>query len=561
MIGDEYLQVRAHLGTALFSLSTLAHGLEMGRDVLQTLHDTRAGLREPFLFIVLGDAQSGKTSLANALFGRKILPPVAQQAGDKIHLFKYGPEEKIEQINDRLVECQHPDTLLGDFNIVDTPGTIRPEEEVVIKQLLPSAELVLFVFSINNPWEPSLWELLNIFSTTPARNVVFVLQQCDLRDDFEVNAITRHLEQTLHEKFSPACRIFPVSAKKAYLSKTTGADREGLLQQSGFSPLESYINDTVTQSDARREKLRHICRTAQAILADAGQKNKTTLAFIKKEIEQLGELNFGLEERKEQSLRQVNGILWTLAQSYERLQKHGDQLFQELLPVSLIPRFKATPPKEKIPQSLDEELQESIQRQIQSSIELLAADLQKTWRQLHESVSKRFPAGNDASQPGKFTKDRAELLQGIQTMLMENTSVVHQQWQMTEFLTETAEWLQIHRDAGPGGVTTALACHAAGDFSRTLSKAAAAAGSISGLMKRGKIQAHFRAEMAHQREELLAAMETRLRRATEQFYKEAGESLHPLRIFFTAQKTIYEARAATVTQISETFSQTGRGLG
>ncbi len=84
------------------------------------------------------------------------------------------------------------------------------------------------------------------------KNIVFVLQQCDLRDDFEVNAVTRHLEQTLHEKFSPDCRIFPVSAKKAYLSKTTGADREGLLQQSGFRALESYINDTVTQSDTRR---------------------------------------------------------------------------------------------------------------------------------------------------------------------------------------------------------------------------------------------------------------------------------------------------------------------
>ncbi|MGB8353221.1 MAG: dynamin family protein [Chthoniobacteraceae bacterium] len=561
MIGDEYLQVRAQLGTALFSLSTVAHGLEMGRDVLQSLHDIRASLREPFLFILLGNAKSGKTSLANALFGQEMLPTGAQTAEDKVHLFKYGPEEKTVQINDHLIEYQHPGTVLRDFNIVDTPGILHPEKEAVIRQFLPATELVLFVFSINDPWEPSAWELLKTIGMASANNVIFVLQQCDLRDDFEVNAVTRHLEQTLHEKFSPDCRIFPVSAKKAFLSKTTGTDREGLLQQSGFSALESYINDTVTQSDARKERLRHICRTGQALLAEAGEKNKETLACIKKEIEQLSELKVGLEERKEQSFRQINGILWTLAQSYERLQKHGEQLLQQFLPVQLMPKFTVKPPQEKIPQSLDEGLQESIQRQIQSAIELLAADLQKVLRQVYESTVKRFPTAIEGTYPGEFIQDRMELLLSIQSTLTDNMSEVHLQWQMTEFFTETAEWLQIHRDAGPNGVTTALACFVAGDFSRALAGAAASAGSISGLMKRGKIQMQFRAEMAHHREELLAAMETHLRRATSQFYKEAGESLQPLQVFHTAQKTIYEARTAMVAQIRETFGQTERGLG
>jgi len=560
MIGDEYLQVQAQLGTALFSLSTLAHGVDMGREVMQTLQDLRAGLREPFLFVVLGGPQSGKTSLVNAFFGQEIFPFADQAAKGKIHLIKYGPEEKQVMEDDHLVEYHHTNTLLRDFNVVDTPGHFAPEQQAMTGQYLAASELALVVFPIINPWATSAWEPLKLLEGSPLKNVVFVLQQCDLRDDFEVQAVTRHLEQTLHERYSSECRVFPVSAKKAYLSRTTGTDREGLFQQSGFGALESYINDTVSQSVPRQEGLRSICQAAQTILTAAGEKAAVTLAFIKKEIEQFEQLNSGLEERRDQSLRLVNGMLWTLAQSYERLEKHGEELLQRLLPISLFPRFTKSPPKEEIPQTIEGELQDSIERQIQSSVELLAADLQKTWRQLHESIGKRFPIEIEAVHSNEYLQDRKDLLNGIQSMIGENMSGVHLQWQMTEFFTETAEWLQIHRDAGPAGVVSALTSYVAGDFSKTLAEAATAAKSITATMKRGKIQARFRADMAHCREELLAVMEGQLRRAIGHFYDEVDESLQLLKIFHPAQRAIYEPRITTVKQLKETFEKAAASL-
>ena len=148
---------------------------------------------------------------------------------------------------DQFIEHFLPDTLLRDFNIVDTPAssTITHQQLAVVDQLLPEADLVIFVYSITNPWSASSREFLSHISAHQPRNAMFVLQQCDLRDELEVDAVAKHLEQTVAEKFPEEGRVFPVSAKKAFLSKTTAADREGLFQQSAFGALESYVTEDI----------------------------------------------------------------------------------------------------------------------------------------------------------------------------------------------------------------------------------------------------------------------------------------------------------------------------
>ena len=52
---------------------------------------------------------------------------------------------------------------------------------------------------------------------------------------------------------------------------------------------------------------------------------------MRKDRERIAGLRTVLEDRKEQSLRQVGGVLWSLTQSYERMQKRGEELLQERL--------------------------------------------------------------------------------------------------------------------------------------------------------------------------------------------------------------------------------------
>ncbi|MGZ5005971.1 MAG: dynamin family protein [Chthoniobacterales bacterium] len=257
MIADHYLQLRTELETALASLLKLSIELRREPASLDTLHGLLKDIREPLLFVVAGEVKAGKSSLLNALFGQEFAKVDVLPATDRICIFRYGDEEKSVEVSPQLIERYQPIPFLRDFNVVDTPGTntMVKQHQTITESFIPRADLVLFVFSVTNPWTQSAWELLHFVQKKWLKNVVFVLQQADLREPSEIEIIQRHLHDTALQKLGFAPPIFAVSARKAFLAKTTGVDKEGLWKDSRFGPLEKQINHMVTEDSARVLKL------------------------------------------------------------------------------------------------------------------------------------------------------------------------------------------------------------------------------------------------------------------------------------------------------------------
>src|SRR3954469_11527223 len=217
MIADTYLQLRAELETALAGLLKLS--VEMGQDASRS--DTVQGLlkdiREPLLFVVVGEVKAGKSSLLNALFGQEFAKVDVLPATDRVYIFRHGAAEKSVEVSPQLTERYLPIRFLHDFNVVDTPGTntMVPEHQTITEGFVPRADVVLFVFSVTNPWSQSAWQLLDLVQKKWLKNVVFVLQQADLRNAPEIEVIHRHLQDTALRKLGFAPPIFPVSSRKA----------------------------------------------------------------------------------------------------------------------------------------------------------------------------------------------------------------------------------------------------------------------------------------------------------------------------------------------------------
>src|SRR4051794_20362083 len=194
MIADNYLQVRTELETALGKLLRLA--TEMRRDpaTLNTLQALLTDIREPLLFVVVGEVKAGKSSLINALFGQELAKVDVLPVTDRVCIFRHGPDEKQVDVSPRLTERFLPIEFLRDFNIVDTPGTntMVAEHQTITENFIPRADLILFVFSVVNPWSQSAWDFLKFVKEKWLKRVVFVLQQADLRDPTEVQVIRRH---------------------------------------------------------------------------------------------------------------------------------------------------------------------------------------------------------------------------------------------------------------------------------------------------------------------------------------------------------------------------------
>jgi small GTP-binding protein len=571
MIGEDYLQIRAQLGTALYALNSLAHDLQATPETIETLQGLNTGLREPFLFVVMGEVKAGKSTLLNAIFGRDFCRADVLPATDRIYLFKYAAEPKDVPINEHLTELYRPNNFLRDFNIVDTPGTntIVPEHQKIAEEFVPMADLVLFVFSITNPWAASAWEFLSLIHNKWKKNVVFILQQADLRNAEEVATVKTHLEQTAREKLGASLPIFAVSAKTAFEAKTGDPEkRDALLKQSHFDELERYIGETIAGGETRAGKLQSVCQSAHIIAQELGEKAKGAFATIQKDNDRIQQLGGVLEERKEQSLRQVGGVLWSLAQNFERTQKKSEELLTHQL--SWARTFQLLFRKQKwhtdFQESIDQQLRENLKRQIANSIELLETDLKGVWQQLHESIQRTFASEVPSpAAPPDFINERDQLLKKIELTLMEKMSGHAIEEQMTKMFNDAAAWMRlpgIAAVAGGGATLAALLAHVAiVGIAGSVTAVAALSGAAVAVVKRNQILAEFRKQMAAKREDILNPVEDHLGHAINLFYQELGATFQPLLAFCALQRKIYEPVLTRLKQLDETFARLSAELG
>jgi tRNA U34 5-carboxymethylaminomethyl modifying GTPase MnmE/TrmE len=333
MVADLYLQFRTRTEAALASLLKLAADTHRESEILDTVQNLLKDVREPLLLVVVGEVKAGKSTLLNALFGQDFCKVDVLPATDKINIFKYGAREQQIDVSPQIVERYQPIQFLQDFHIVDTPGTntMVAEHQTITENFIPRADLVLFIFSVVNPWGASAWELLRFVNQRWLKNVVFVLQQADLREPTEVEVIKQHLRETASQKLGLVPPIFAVSARKAFLARTSGVDKERLWQESNFAGFEQHISRMVDDSRHGLPKLISACQTATVILADISTRVENILATLTHDEEQLQRLEGILVERKEQTLRQVGGFLRGIEQACRRCEEEGKQLLERNL--------------------------------------------------------------------------------------------------------------------------------------------------------------------------------------------------------------------------------------
>jgi tRNA U34 5-carboxymethylaminomethyl modifying GTPase MnmE/TrmE len=287
---------------------------------LNTLRTLLRGISEPLLFVAVGEVKSGKSSLLNTLFGGEFAKVDVLPATDRVYIFRYGPEEKTAEVSPQLTERYLPVPFLRDFSVVDTPGTntMVKEHQMVTEDFMPRADIVLFVFSVANPWTQSNWEFLDFLQKTWLKNVIFVLQQIDLREPTEIDVIHRHLQDTAMRRLGFVPPIFAVSARKALLARTSGVDKETLWKESAFAALEEQINFIVTESSTRMLKLRSTFQAGHVVLEELVSEVGVLLGRISSDEAALRRLDSLLETRRDQMRRQVGNLVRDIENAYDR---------------------------------------------------------------------------------------------------------------------------------------------------------------------------------------------------------------------------------------------------
>ena len=215
------------------------------------------GLGTPFLFVVCGEVNAGKSTLINGLFGHDLCQVNILPETDRVLWYQYGGVVRDSESAPLLEECFRPIHFLKTFNLVDTPGTnstVQGHQNVTAK-FFPSADLILFVFPIVNPWGAATWNFLSELSADSLTRVVIVIQQADQREDIDIKVILGHMADLAMKRLGRAPPIFAVSAKTALEAKRAIPFKDTIFKKSGYPELESFISMAVCESPARRRLL------------------------------------------------------------------------------------------------------------------------------------------------------------------------------------------------------------------------------------------------------------------------------------------------------------------
>ncbi|ANM60343.1 FZO-like protein [Arabidopsis thaliana] len=122
------------------------------------LIDAVSRIDEPFLMVIVGEFNSGKSTVINALLGKRYLKEGVVPTTNEITFLCYSDLESEEQQRcqthpDGQYVCYLPAPILKDINIVDTPGTnvILQRQQRLTEEFVPRADLLVFVLSADRP--------------------------------------------------------------------------------------------------------------------------------------------------------------------------------------------------------------------------------------------------------------------------------------------------------------------------------------------------------------------------------------------------------------------------
>lgn len=320
---------------------------------MSMLTDALKQLDELFLLVVVGEFNSGKSSVINALLGSRYLAEGILPTTNEISVLKFleDGDQEVTQNSDGFFIRRLPAQLLREMNVVDTPGTnvILDRQQRLTEEYVPRADLVLFVMSADRPFTESEVNFLKYIRQW-GKKVIFLVNKVDiLSSDDEVQEVVKFVSDNAKRVLNvDAARVIPVSSRLALDAKLAVDDGSaGPLESSGsgqlqkdkrwdashYGNLEQFIYDYLVGGASAGESVRLKLQTplfvADAILQAAQRQLVEELQIATQEAKAVAGVSSELEsfqaEMQQASLSQRQVGQAAVAAAVQRAQRFVDR--------------------------------------------------------------------------------------------------------------------------------------------------------------------------------------------------------------------------------------------
>lgn len=533
-------------------------------ELAQSLSDFRETIYEPFLFVIVGEVKTGKSSFINALLdtGHEIVDVAPDPCTDTIQQVLYGPIEETIEINQYQKKIFLPVEILKQISIVDTPGTntISEHHQEITEHFVPRSDLIVFVFEAKNPYRQSAWDFFKYIHKDWHKKIIFVLQQSDLMEDDDLITNIEGLRKHATKQGVENPEVFALSAKM---------ELTGNKESSGFLPLRAYIRDNITSANALALKLKSNINSAQIF------HDKLSLPIEQMENQYLVDFEFRrevshtLEEQQNRSHKQIGLLIERMLGDYDRITGHAQgELEGQLGLLSLTGKsFRSIFNKSASPQvamqaltkDLEGALKQSFEQRAQDGIE----DIADSIRQMAQIIDLKIKSSTALQKPQQDVfGDISEKRRMVLRELKENFSDFLQRTEnfAGKEIVPRASSVSPNLAAGSGMavigiVLTAMTSIPALDITGGIISAVGflfAGGTV--LLKRGKIIRGFSEEINKGRKQLedvltekLTAYVGDIRKKIDENFSEFDQLLEDQQHYITERKN---AHSSILTQIS-----------
>ena len=490
-------------------------GLGASEATRKALADSLEQLALPFLLVVVGEFNAGKSAFINALVGARVLEEGLTPTTSRVGILEYGPEVTRRTRPDGIEQTTAPADILKTVAIVDTPGTnaVLREHEALTRDFLPRADLVLFVTTADRPYPESERAFLQAIRQW-GKKVVLVLNKADLLETpTGLAQVVAFVQEQATKTLGALPAVFALSARDALRARER-ADEAGL-GRSGLPAFEAKVMATLDEKERFRLKLKNPLGVAQRAHGEASELVGQRLDVLQGDLAALEALERRVREQSAELTRDFRFRRSDVEKALLEFERRGNAFFDERLRLG---RFRELFDRERLRRDFEAEavagLPHEVERRVDGIVDWMVEAELRQWQDVMALLADR-PAARPGSQgqvDDRFAYDRARLLESVRRAARE--AVLHydapsEARRLAEKVRESvaqAALLQISA-LGLGTIVAALASTTAADVTGIL---AAGALSLIGLFllpaRREKARRELAARVTAVREKLMASL-------------------------------------------------------
>jgi len=233
-------------------------------DVASRVRERRGFLGETLVVALAGGTGSGKSSLLNAIAGRRIadtgvLRPTTEEA---LAWVPTDPEPGLVDLLGRLdIDARYEQDALPKLAIIDLPDhdSIVLQHHQIVERLLPEVDAVVWVFDPQKYRDPLIHEQYISQLLEYQDQFLFVLNQIDLLGQQDLSELRGDLIRSLEEDGVVSPRLFELAA-----APPTG-------QPLNIAPFRAFLRDQLdAKAVAAGKLLGDIRRAGKRLRLEAG---------------------------------------------------------------------------------------------------------------------------------------------------------------------------------------------------------------------------------------------------------------------------------------------------